>query len=75
MVGTSAYATPIPMPLVAKRPLKTKMSKEAKAHYEYMFSRNVELFEDENTGELYSKVTNLNTGETKIRKCEYTDED
>ncbi len=75
MAGTSAYATPITMPLVAKKPLKTKMSKEARAHYEYMFSRNVELFEDENTGELYSKVTNLNTGETKIRKCEYTDED
>lgn len=34
MAGTSAYATPITMPLVANRPLKTKMSKEAKAHYE-----------------------------------------
>ncbi len=75
MAGTSAYATPVTMPLVAKTPLKTKMSKEARAHYDYMFSRDVELFVDENTGELYSKVTNLNTGETTIRKCEYTDED
>ena len=31
--------------------------------------------EDEETGELYSKVTDINTGESRIRKCEYTDED
>lgn len=75
MAGTSAYATPISMPLIAKAPLKTKMSKEAKEHYDYMLSREVELFEDEETGELYSKVTDINTGECRIRKCEYTDED
>ena len=75
MAGTGAYAVPVNMPLVAKKPLNRKMSKEAKLHFEYMFSRNVELFEDEKTGELFSKVTDVNTGKSEIRKCEYTDED
>lgn len=75
MAGTGAYAVPIKMPLVAKTPLKRTMSKEAKAHLEFMSSRQVEIFTDEKTGELYSRVTDLNTGKTVIRKCEYTDED
>lgn len=75
MAGTGAYAVPTEMPLVSKKPLKTTMSKQARDHFEFMSSQEVELFEDESTGELYSKVTDLNTGKTEIRKCEYTDED
>ena len=75
MAGTSAYATPISMPLVANKPLKKKMSERAKKHFEDLFSRDVELFRDEKTGELYSKITDHKTGKTEIRKCEYTDED
>lgn len=75
MAGTGAYAVPTEMPLVSKKPLKTTMSKQARDHFEFMCSQEVELFEDESTGELYSKVTDLNTGKTEIRKCEYTDED
>ncbi len=75
MAGTGAYAMPIDMPLVAKKPLKKAMSKEAKEHFEYMFSRDVELFEDELTGELYSKITDNTTGKSEIRKCIHTDED
>ena len=51
------------------------MSKRAKDYFEYMNSRSVELFEDENTGELFSRTTDLKTGKTEIRKCVYTDED
>ena len=75
MAGVSAYATHISMPLVSKTPLKKKMSKKAKEHFDYLFSRDVELFRDEETGELYSKVTDRKTGVTEIRKCELTDED
>ena len=75
MAGTGAYAVPTEMPLVSKKPLKTTLSKQARDHFEFMSSQEVELFEDESTGELYSKVTDLNTGKTEIRKCEYTDED
>lgn len=75
MAGTSAYAMPIEMPLVAKKPLMKTMPKKAQEHYEDMFSRDVELFRDENTGELYAKITDLKSGKTEIRKCEYTDED
>lgn len=75
MAGTGAYAMPTDMPLVSKKPLKRTMSKQAKEHFEFMNSRNVELFEDEDTGELYSKITDLKTGKTEIRKCIYTNED
>lgn len=75
MAGTGAYAVPKEMPLVSKKTLKRTMSKQAQDHFEFMNSQEVELFEDESTGELYSKVTDLNTGKTEIRKCEYTDED
>ena len=75
MAGTGAYAIPTEMPLVSKKPLKTTMSKQAKEHFEFMASRNVELFEDEFTGELYSRTTDTKTGKTEIRKCVYTDED
>ena len=75
MAGISAYATPVSMPLVAKKPLKTKMSKKAKDHFDYLFSRDVELFKDEETGELYSKITDNTTGITEIKKCEIMDED
>lgn len=75
MAGTGAYAIPTEMPLISSKPLKRTMSKQAKDHFEFMNSRNVELFEDENTGELYSKTTDLKTGKTEIRKCIYTDED
>ena len=51
------------------------MSKEAKKHFDSLLSLDVELFEDELTGELYSKVTDIRTGKTEIRKCIYTDED
>lgn len=75
MAGTGAYALPVDMPLSAKKPLKRKMSKEAKAHFDYMFSRSVELFKNETTGELFSKITDVNTGKSEIRKCEFPDED
>ena len=75
MAGTGAYAMPTDMPLVSKKPLKRTMSKQAKEHFEFMNSRNVELFEDEDTGELNSKITDLKTGKTEIRKCIYTNED
>ncbi len=75
MAGISAYARPIKMPLVAKKPLKRKMSKKAKEHFERLFSKDVELFEDEQSGELYAKITDNKTGCSEIRKCEYTDED
>ncbi len=75
MAGTGAYAVPTDMPLVAKGPIKRKMSLNAKKHFEDLMSMDVELFEDETTGELYSKITDLNTGKSEIRKCIYTDED
>ncbi len=75
MAGTGAYAMPVDLPFVAKKPLKRTMSKEAKAHFEELFSENIEIFEDSKTGELYSKITDLRTGKTEIMKCEYTDED
>ena len=75
MNGKGAYAVPVDMPLVAKKPLKRTMPKKAKEYFDFMNSRNIELFEDENTGELFSKVTDLNTGKTEIRKCTFTDED
>jgi hypothetical protein len=75
MAGTGAYAMPVDMPLVAKKPLKTKMSKEAKAHFDNLLAMDVDLFEDEATGEMYAKVTDMRTGKTEIRKCEQTDED
>ena len=75
MAGISAYATPIVMPLISRKPLKMKMSQKTKDYFDDLFSRDVELFEDENTGELFSKVTDNTTGQTVIRKCEYVDED
>lgn len=75
MAGTGAYALPINMPLSTKKPLNRKMSKEAQAHFDYMFSRSVELFENDTTGELFSKITDINTGKSEIKKCEFTDED
>lgn len=75
MAGTGAYAIPIKMPLVARKPLKRVMSQEARDYFAYMSSRQVEVFTDEKTGELYSRVTDTNTGKSIIRKCEYTDED
>ncbi len=76
MAGTSAYAVPIQMPIKANGPLKTKMSAEAKAYYQDLFSRNekVELFYDKN-GVMYSRITNVDTGDVVERRCEYTDED
>jgi hypothetical protein len=35
----------------------------------------VELFEDEISGEMYVKVTDIRNGKTEIRKCEKSDED
>lgn len=75
MAGTSAYAIPIDMPLVAKKAIKTTMSKEAKAHFEHLASKSIEIFTDDVTGELFAKTTDLNTGKSEIRKCVYTDED
>jgi hypothetical protein len=75
MAGTGAYAVPIDMPLIAKKPLKTKMSKEAKAHFDDLLAMDMDLFEDESTGEMYARVTDMRTGKTEIRKCEKTDED
>lgn len=43
MAGTGAYAVPVNMPLVAKKPLKRAMSKEAREHFEYMFSNSKKL--------------------------------
>ena len=51
------------------------MSKEAMAHFEELMALDIELFEDELSGELYSKVTDTRTGKSEIRKCIYTDED
>ena len=75
MAGTGAYAIPTNMPLSANKPLKKKMSKDAKRHLEQLMSMDVELFRDASTGELYSKVTDTRTGKSEIRKCIYTDED
>lgn len=75
MAGTGAYAMPADMPFVSKKPLKRTMSRQAKEYFDYMNSREVELFEDEITGELFSRTTDLTTGRTIIRKCIYTDED
>lgn len=75
MAGTGAYAMPVDMPLVTKKTIKKTMSKEAKAHFEYLASKSVELFTDDITGELFAKTTDLNTGKSEIRKCIYTDED
>ncbi len=75
MAGTGAYAIPMDMPFVSKKPLNKTMPKQAKEYFDYMNSRDVELFEDENTGELFSRTTDLNTGKTEIRKCISTDED
>ena len=75
MAETGAYAIPINMPLLAHKPLKKKMSKEAKRHLDHLMSMDVGLFTDSSTGELYSKVTDTRTGKSEIRKCIYTDED
>ena len=75
MAGTSAYAMPINMPLVSKKALQRTMPDRARKHFEELFSRDVELFSDEATGELYAKITDNKTGQTMIRKCEHTDED
>jgi hypothetical protein len=75
MAGTGAYAIPTKMPLVAQKRLKTKMSSEAKEHFNNLLSSDVELFEDEISGEMYVKVTDIRNGKTKIRKCEKSDED
>ena len=76
MAGTGAYAVPMQMPIRVKGPLKTKMSPEAKAYYQDLFSRNekLEFFYDKD-GTMYSRVTDLDTGEVVERKCEQTDED
>ena len=75
MVGTGAYAMPTQLPFVAKKPLRKTMSREAMAHFEELMALDIELFEDELSGELYSKVTDTRTGKSEIRKCIYTDED
>ena len=75
MAGTGAYAMPAKLPFVAKKPLKRTMSKEARAHFEELMALDVEIFEDELSGDLYSKVTDNRTGKSEIRKCIYTDED
>ena len=72
MADVSAYAVPISMPLVTKKPLKRKMSERAREHFERLFSRDIEVFEDENSGELYARVTDNKTGRSEIKKCEYT---
>jgi hypothetical protein len=38
MAGTGAYAIPTKMPLVAQKRLKTKMSSEAKEHFNNLLS-------------------------------------
>lgn len=68
MAGTGAYAIPTQMPFVAKKPLKRKMSKEVKEHFDSLLSLGVELFENEAMGELYSKVIDTRTGKSEIRK-------
>ena len=75
MAGTGAYIMPVQMPLVARKPLKRKMSKEARQHFDDLLSMDVEIFEDECTGELYSRVLDRRTGESEIRKCVKYDED
>lgn len=75
MAGTGAYAKPISMPLVTKKTLKRSMPKEAKAHFESLMATEIDLFEDEVTGEMYAKVTDTRTGISEIRKCEQTNED
>lgn len=75
MAGTGAYATPIDMPLVTRKKIKKTMSKEAKAHFDYLASKSMELFTDDLTGELFAKTTDINTGKSEIRKCIYTNED
>ena len=75
MAGTGGYALPIDMPLVAKKPLKRKMSAEAKAHFDYISTQVVSVYTDKTTGDIYAKVTDSNTGVSKIVKCEQSDED
>ena len=75
MAGTGAYAMPTKLPFVAKNTIKKTMSPEARAHFDRLLSKSVEIFRDSETGELYSKITDVNTGVVEIRKCEYTDED
>ena len=75
MVGIGAYAVSTNMSLVAKGPIRRKISRQAKQHLEYRMTIDVELFEDETTGELYAKVTDIKTGKSEIRKCIQTDED
>jgi len=75
MAGSGGYARPIQMPFVAKRPLRATMSDEVRSLIEYLAGTKVEVFTDEKTGLLYSKVTDLSTGKTSIQKCEKTDDD
>lgn len=75
MAGTGAYAMPVDLPLVTKKNIKKTMSKEAKAHFDYLASKSVDLFTDEQTGELFAKTTDMNSGKSEIRKCIYTNED
>ncbi len=75
MAGTGAYAIPTDMPFVVKKPVSRTMSEEAKKHFDSLLSLDIQIFEDELTGELYSKVTDTYTGKTEVRKCIYTDED
>ena len=77
MAKNGAFAVPIRLPLVTRKPLKRKMSLQAKKHYEELFSNKdtLEIYTDKKTGEVYAKVTNAMTGETVVRKCERTDED
>lgn len=75
MAGTNSYAMPTKLPFVAKKTINKTMSSEVRAHFDRLLSKSVEVFRDSESGELYLKITDVNTGIVEIRKCEYTDED
>lgn len=75
MTGTGGYAIPVQMPLKASKTIKTKMSKAAKQHFDSLMALDIDVFEDEISGDLYSKITDTRTGKTVIKKCIFTDED
>lgn len=61
MAGTGAYAMPADMPFVSKKPLKRTMSRQAKEYFDYMNSREVELFEDEITVSCFRSFYAINS--------------
>ena len=75
MAGTGGYALPINMSLVSRKPLKRKMSAEAKAHFDFLSSQEVSVYADTATGEIYAKITDKKTGISDVVKCEQSDED